>query len=204
MMKRLFDIAVSGTLLLILAPLIVGIAAAIRLRLGSPVLFAQVRTGRDQVPFRLIKFRTMRDARDASGTLLEDSLRTPPLGRWLRRTSLDELPELWCVLSGKMSLVGPRPLLPDYLPCYSPRESTRHAVRPGLTGLAQVSGRSHLSWDQQLELDATYVERQSFFLDLKILAQTAIHLLIPTTAETPDGRQRRRLDLERARNHPQT
>jgi len=202
MLKRALDIAVSATLLVLLAPLILFVWITIRHRMGKPVLFRQNRIGKDEKPFELTKFRTMTDARDPGGEHLEDSLRTPALGRFLRKTSLDELPELWSVLNGCMSLVGPRPLLPEYLPYYTPRESIRHTVRPGLTGLAQVEGRSHLKWDDQLELDARYVERQCLLLDLKILGRTALHLFRPKTAETPDGRQRRRLDEERASHSP--
>lgn len=171
-MKRALDLVVSLAALIVLAPVLLAISAAVVVRMGRPVLFAQKRIGLQGKPFLLRKFRTMRDARAADGAPRSDGERLTPLGRWLRRTSLDELPELLNVLTGDMSLVGPRPLLPQYLPRYSPRQARRHEVRPGLTGLAQISGRNALPWDERLELDVRYVERRSIALDLRILLST--------------------------------
>ena len=172
MSKRLFDLIVAGCGLLLLSPLLVLIAWQVGRRLGSPVLFRQQRPGRDGIPFVIVKFRTMRDAVDAHGEPLADAERLTPFGRALRATSLDELPELWNVLRGDMSLVGPRPLLMEYLPLYSAEQFRRHAVRPGITGLAQVSGRNALSWEEKFRLDVWYVDHRSFWLDLKILWRT--------------------------------
>jgi len=172
MVKRLFDIAVSGMALIVLSPVLAIVAAGVRYRLGSPVLFRQQRPGLHCKPFELIKFRTMRADRDAHGEPLPDALRMTRIGSFLRSTSLDELPELWNVLKGEMSLVGPRPLLMDYLPLYSPTQLRRHEVRPGVTGLAQVSGRNALSWEERFALDVWYVDNRSFWLDLKILVRT--------------------------------
>lgn len=175
--KRIFDIAVASTALLVLLPVTGLTAIAVRIFLGSPVLFTQSRPGLDGKLFRMYKFRTMRDARDASGKLLPNSQRTTKLGQVLRKLSLDELPELWNVLRGDMSLVGPRPLLPEYLPYYTERERLRHSVRPGLTGLAQVNGRNNLGWDERLELDAQYAESHTLWLDLKIVLITVYKVL---------------------------
>lgn len=175
--KRIFDIAVASTALLVLLPVMGLTAIAVRIFLGSPVLFTQSRPGLDGKLFRMYKFRTMRDARDASGKLLPNSQRTTKLGQVLRKLSLDELPELWNVLRGDMSLVGPRPLLPEYLPYYTERERLRHSVRPGLTGLAQVNGRNNLGWDERLELDAQYAESHTLWLDLKIVLITVYKVL---------------------------
>ena len=153
-------------------PVLVATALLVRRKLGGPVLFSQRRPGRNGEPFTLYKLRSMSDARDASGALLPDGERLTPFGRTLRKTSLDELPGLWCVLKGDMSLVGPRPLLMEYLPLYSPHQARRHEVRPGLTGLAQVSGRNAISWEEKFERDVEYVERCSLWLDLRILAAT--------------------------------
>jgi lipopolysaccharide/colanic/teichoic acid biosynthesis glycosyltransferase len=172
MNKRLFDLIAAACGLLLLAPLLAVIAWQVRRRLGAPVLFRQLRPGRNGIPFEIIKFRTMRDAVDERGEPLPDGERLTPFGRLLRATSLDELPELWNVLRGDMSLVGPRPLLMEYLPLYSAEQFRRHAVRPGITGWAQVNGRNALSWEAKFRLDIWYVEHQSFWLDLKILAMT--------------------------------
>lgn len=177
MAKRAFDILVSGALLLLGAPLIALLALLIRVKLGSPVLFRQQRPGLGGRPFMMVKFRTMTDARDTEGNLLSDAERLPRFGRLLRSASLDELPELWNVFKGDMSLVGPRPLLMEYLPLYSSAQARRHEARPGVTGWAQVNGRNALSWEKKFELDAEYVERQSFALDMKILWLTVKHLL---------------------------
>ncbi len=172
MTKRLFDILASAVGLLLLSPVIAVVAWQIRRKLGSPVLFRQARPGLDGKPFEMIKFRTMRDAVDAHGNPLPDSERMTPLGNFLRSSSLDELPELWNVLKGDMSLVGPRPLLMEYLPLYSPEQYRRHEVRPGVTGWAQVNGRNALSWEEKFKLDVWYVDNYSFWQDLKIIFLT--------------------------------
>ena len=168
--KRGFDVLVGGSLFVVTLPIQAGVALAVRTQLGSPVLFRQPRPGKDGEVFELVKFRTMHHA---SASRTTDAERLTTLGKVLRKTSLDELPTLWNVIKGEMSLVGPRPLLVQYLPHYSPRQARRHEVRPGVTGLAQVSGRNALSWEDLFELDVTYVEERSFALDLKILALTA-------------------------------
>jgi sugar transferase EpsL len=177
MIKRVFDAAASLLLLCLLSPVMVGIAVAARFAIGRPVLFRQVRPGLNGKPFELVKFRTMTDAKDAEGRLLPDDQRLNAFGRWLRRSSLDELPELWNVLLGDMSLVGPRPLLMEYLELYSEEQFRRHAVRPGLTGWAQVNGRNAISWEQKFKFDIWYVEHQSLRLDLHILWLTLIRVL---------------------------
>jgi lipopolysaccharide/colanic/teichoic acid biosynthesis glycosyltransferase len=158
--------------MVVLAPLLAVIAILVRTRLGSPVLFCQVRPGMHGRPFRLWKFRTMTDSRDPQGRLLPDEVRLTKFGRWLRSTSLDELPELWNILRGEMSVIGPRPLLMEYVPHYTDEQRRRHDVRPGLTGLAQVNGRNQTSWDERFRHDLEYVENISLWLDLKILVQT--------------------------------
>ncbi|MFZ4541854.1 MAG: sugar transferase [Rickettsiales bacterium] len=176
-MKRALDIVLAGSLLLALSPLLVVVALLVRVKLGTPIIFKQIRIGKGEKPFRIIKFRTMNEQHSENGKLLDDATRLTSFGHALRLTSIDELPELWNVLIGKMSLVGPRPLLPEYLPLYSPREKLRHTVQPGITGLAQVNGRNALTWDARLELDAKYVEQFSFMKDLKILWQTVAVVL---------------------------
>lgn len=176
-MKRLLDILGAGLGLLALSPLILCLAWLIQRRLGRPVLFCQIRPGRHGRPFRMIKFRTMRDAAGLDGQPLPDAERITPFGRLLRSTSLDELPELWNVLKGDMSLVGPRPLLMEYLPLYSPEQARRHEVRPGVTGWAQVNGRNALSWEDKFRLDVWYVDHRSLWLDLKILYLTVRKVL---------------------------
>ena len=171
-MKRIFDLSAALFGLVLLVPVILILASLIRLKLGSPVLFTQTRPGLHGKPFKMIKFRTMTDARDADGNLLPDNIRLTAFGRFLRSTSLDELPELWNVLKGDMSLVGPRPLLMEYLPLYTPEQARRHQARPGITGWAQINGRNAISWEAKFKLDVWYVDNQSFWLDLKILAQT--------------------------------
>lgn len=175
-LKRLFDIAVAAAMLILALPLIVVTALAIRLALGSPVLLRQTRPGQHGKPFSFYKFRTMTEERDATGALLSDERRLTRLGRWLRSTSLDELPQLFNVLRGDMSLVGPRPLLMEYLPLYSPRQARRHEVLPGITGWAQVNGRNAISWEEKFEFDVWYVDHRSFLLDLRILALTVIRV----------------------------
>jgi sugar transferase EpsL len=171
-MKRVFDLAMIVLFAPIWLPLILFTAMLVRFRLGAPVLFRQTRPGLHGRPFTLSKFRSMTDRRNAAGQLLADEQRLTRFGKWLRSTSLDELPELFHVLNGEMSLVGPRPLLTQYLDRYSPRQARRHEVKPGLTGWSQVNGRNALSWEDKLELDVWYVEHQSLWLDLKILALT--------------------------------
>lgn len=173
-MKRPFDIVVAVLAIAILSPLILCIAAAVRIVLGKPVLFTQVRPGRWGKPFTVIKFRTMRNACDHNGEALPDEHRVTRFGMFLRSSSLDELPELWNVLTGEMSLVGPRPLLMEYLPLYSPHQARRHDVRPGMTGWAQINGRNAITWNEKFDLDVWYVDNQSFLLDLKILMMTIV------------------------------
>ena len=170
--KRLLDVLLVVLAAPLWVPLVAVVALLVRIKLGAPVLFIQQRPGRRARPFSLAKFRTMTDARDASGALLPDADRLTSFGRTLRSTSLDELPELWSVLRGDMSLVGPRPLLTRYLPLYSERHRRRHEVRPGITGLAQVSGRNAITWTEKLDLDVAYVERCSLALDARILWRT--------------------------------
>lgn len=171
-MKRLFDIVASAVLLILLSPLLAALALLVRTKLGSPVLFRQTRPGRGGKPFKMLKFRTMTDARGPDGELLPDTDRLTTFGRFLRSSSLDELPELWNVLKGDMSLVGPRPLLMEYLPLYSPEQARRHMVRPGITGWAQINGRNAISWEQKFAHDVWYVDNNSIWLDLKIIVQT--------------------------------
>lgn len=171
-LKRLFDLAASGTALVLLSPLLIVLALLVAIALGRPVLFSQARPGLGGRPFRLLKFRTMNDGRDSSGRLLADDQRLTRFGRLLRSTSLDELPELWNVFRGDMSLVGPRPLLMQYLGRYSPQQARRHEVRPGLTGWAQVNGRNALGWPERLAMDVWYVDHRTFLLDLRILLMT--------------------------------
>ena len=170
--KRLVDFCPTLLIIVVFSPLLALVALLVRLKLGSPVLFRQVRPGLHGRPFTMLKFRTMTDARDASGQLLPDSQRLTPFGRFLRSTSLDELPELINVLRGDMSLVGPRPLLMQYLERYTPEQRRRHEVRPGITGWAQVNGRNALSWERKFELDVWYVDHESPWLDLKIIFMT--------------------------------
>jgi sugar transferase EpsL len=171
-LTRLRDILASLLGLTILLPLLVAVAIAVRLRLGSPILFVQVRPGLHGRLFTLSKFRTMRAPRAGEGLLTTDAVRLTSLGRFLRSTSLDELPTLWNVLRGDMSLVGPRPLLPEYLPLYTTHQMRRHEAKPGITGWAQVNGRNAISWEEKFDLDVWYVDHRSFFLDLKILWMT--------------------------------
>lgn len=172
MAKRLFDVLVASSGLALLCPLMLLVALAVRARLGSPVLHYTVRAGLGDRPFCMVKFRTMTESRDAAGALLPDAQRLTRFGSWLRATSLDELPELWNVVIGDMSLVGPRPLLVAYIELYSPEQRRRHLVRPGITGWAQINGRNAIDWDEKFKRDVWYVDNQSFGLDLKILAAT--------------------------------
>ncbi len=175
--KRGIDILGASAGLILLSPLLVLAALAVRVSLGSPVLFAQLRPGRGGVPYRNLKLRTMRDAVDVHGRVLPDAERLTRLGRFLRSSSIDELPALWNVLRGEMSLVGPRPLLMEYLPLYTAEQARRHEVRPGLTGWAQVNGRNAIDWEKKFDLDRWYVDNQSTLLDLRILALTALKVL---------------------------
>jgi lipopolysaccharide/colanic/teichoic acid biosynthesis glycosyltransferase len=174
--KRLFDILVAAFLLLLTLPLMLATAVAVHLALGAPVLLRQTRPGKGGAPFLFFKFRTMTEARDGAGRLLPDERRLTPFGRWLRATSLDELPQLVNVLKGDMSLVGPRPLLMEYIPLYSPQQARRHDVRPGITGWAQVNGRNALSWEERFRLDVWYVDHRSWLLDLRILLLTVLRV----------------------------
>lgn len=170
--KRLLDIVLSGCALIVLSPLLLVTAILVRVKLGSPVIFCQERPGKDEKIFMLHKFRSMSDARDETGALLPDKERLTGFGKKLRSLSIDELPELWDILRGKMSIVGPRPLLVEYLPYYSEDERHRHDVRPGLTGLAQINGRNTLTWEQKFAYDLEYVQHISFCEDIKILFST--------------------------------
>lgn len=172
MLKRLLDIIIASTALALLSPLYFYVAHKVKKNLGSPVLFRQVRPGLHGKPFEMIKFRTMKDALDEQGNPLPDSERLTPFGKMLRSTSLDEMPELWNVIKGDMSIVGPRPLLMEYLPLYNKEQAKRHDVRPGMTGYAQVNGRNAISWEQKFKLDTWYVENRSLWLDFKIMLQT--------------------------------
>ena len=185
MAKRAFDIVVAALMLVALAPLMLLVALLIRWRMGAPVLFRQERPGLGGRPFILYKFRTMQEATDSRGEPLPDAERLTPLGAAIRRTSLDELPQLCNVLRGDMSLVGPRPLLTEYLPLYSARQARRHDVRPGITGWAQVNGRNATSWPERFELDVWYVEHRSFGLDLKILRLTLAKVLSGADVSQP-------------------
>ena len=191
-LKRLLDVAGAGIGLVLAAPLLGAAALAVRLVMGPPVLFRQQRPGLHGAPFTLYKLRTMRETVGADGRPLPDAERLTRLGRFLRRASLDELPELLNVLRGEMSLVGPRPLLMDYLGRYTPRQARRHAVKPGLTGLAQVSGRNALSWEEKFDLDLHYVERRTLWLDLRILACTPAAVLRREGARQPGHATTRR------------
>jgi lipopolysaccharide/colanic/teichoic acid biosynthesis glycosyltransferase len=171
-MKRLFDFSVSVVALLLLSPALLLLAILVRVKFGTPIFFTQTRPGLYGQAFKMIKFRTMTHARGADGALLPDAERLTRFGGFLRATSVDELPELWNVLWGDMSLVGPRPLLMEYLPLYSPEQARRHDVRPGITGWAQVNGRNAISWDEKFTLDVWYVDHQSFWLDMKIMLLT--------------------------------
>ncbi|MBE9400354.1 sugar transferase [Acinetobacter albensis] len=177
MLKRLLDIIIASIALILLSPLYAFVAYKVKKNLGSPVLFRQVRPGLHGKPFEMIKFRTMKDAVDAQGNPLPDSERLTPFGKMLRSTSLDEMPELWNVIKGDMSVVGPRPLLTEYLPLYTEEQAKRHHVRPGMTGHAQVNGRNAIGWEEKFKLDTWYVENQSTLLDFKIMFKTVHKVL---------------------------
>ena len=198
MLKRCIDAAAALVGLMVLAPMLLIIALLIRLKLGSPVLFRQVRPGLHGKPFEMIKFRTMRDAYDENGKPLPDSERITPFGRFLRSTSLDELPELWNVLKGDMSVVGPRPLLMEYMDYYTEEEMLRHTVRPGVTGLAQVTGRNATTWNDRLAYDVQYVKTQTLWLDIKIIFKTVYQVfkregvvVVPSTVYKKLSEERR-------------
>ncbi len=178
MKKRIFDFVLSALFLSVLLPILILLAALVRWCLGAPVFFRQIRPGINGKPFQMIKFRTMKDAVDLHGNPLPDSERLTPFGQFLRSSSLDELPELWNVLKGDMSLVGPRPLLLEYLPLYNPEQYRRHDVRPGVTGWAQINGRNALGWDKKFKLDVWYVDNRSLWLDIKILFLTVKKVLM--------------------------
>lgn len=175
--KRFFDILLSACALVVLSPVLLVVAVLVRIKLGSPVIFCQERPGKDEKIFKMYKFRSMTDGRDENGELLPDEIRLTRFGRILRSTSLDELPELWNILKGDMSIVGPRPLLVRYLPYYTEEERHRHDVRPGLTGLAQVSGRNFLPWEERFAIDLDYIERESFQTDVKIILYTVLKVI---------------------------
>ena len=177
MLKRLLDIVIASSALVLLSPVYAFVAYKVRKNLGSPVLFRQVRPGLNGKPFEMIKFRSMKDAVDAQGHSLPDSERLTRFGQMLRSSSLDEMPELWNVLKGEMSIVGPRPLLMEYLPLYNEQQAKRHNVRPGITGHAQVNGRNAISWEKKFELDTWYVENRSLWLDFKIMLKTVQKVL---------------------------
>ena len=195
--KRPLDFCSAALLLILLSPLMAVVAALVRIRLGAPVIFHQQRPGRNERIFNLCKFRTMTDARDKNGDLLPDAKRLTKLGSTLRRTSLDELPELVNILKGDMSFVGPRPLLVRYLPWYTEREKRRHEVRPGLTGLAQVSGRNFIGWDKRLDLDVRYADRITFLGDLRILIKTIHNVLCQEDVAVDTDTAEQYLDEER-------
>lgn len=195
--KRLLDIILSLIALIVLSPVLLITALLIRINLGSPVIFSQDRPGKDEKIFKLYKFRSMTDERDESGKLLPDSERLPKFGRILRSTSLDELPELWNILKGDMSIVGPRPLLTRYLPYYTSKERIRHKVRPGLTGLAQIKGRNNLEWDTRLSYDTEYAKNLSFILDVKIIFNTIHKVLKRDDVTIVDKGTLESLDIER-------
>lgn len=175
--KRLVDAILSGAALIVLSPMLLITALLVRIKLGSPVMFCQERPGKDEEIFKLYKFRTMTDEKDDKGELLPDEMRLTPFGKFLRSTSLDELPELWNIVKGDMSIVGPRPLLKEYIPYYSKKQHRRHDVRPGLTGYAQVHGRNALNWEEKFELDVQYVNHISFLGDMKIILETIFKVL---------------------------
>ena len=177
MLKRLLDIVIASSALVLLSPIYALVAYKVKKNLGSPVLFRQVRPGLHGEPFEMIKFRSMKDALDTAGNPLPDSERLTPFGKMLRATSLDEMPELWNVIKGDMSIVGPRPLLMEYLPLYNSEQAKRHEVRPGITGYAQVNGRNAISWEKKFELDTWYVNNHSLWLDFKIMLKTVKKVL---------------------------
>lgn len=199
LIKRIMDVLLSGIAILLLSPVMLIIAMLVRKKLGSPVIFKQERPGKNEKIFKLYKFRTMTDERDEHGDLLSDEMRLTKFGRALRSTSLDELPELFNIFKGDMSIVGPRPLLVRYLPYYSCEERKRHNVRPGLTGLAQVNGRNNVDWDQRLKYDVEYVNNLSFLGDVKIILQTIGKVLKGSDIASGEQLLMEDLDVERAK-----
>ncbi|MBK1781739.1 sugar transferase [Advenella sp. WQ 585] len=201
MLKRIFDIISSAIALILLSPVIAIVSWQISKKLGKPVLFRQVRPGLNGKPFTMIKFRTMRDAYDDQGNPLPDSERITPFGKFLRASSLDELPELWNILKGDMSFVGPRPLLMEYLDYYTEEEKLRHTVRPGLTGLAQISGRNATTWDQRLSYDVQYVLNRTFWGDIKIIFKTIFQVIKKEGVVVVPSSMYRKLSDERSKNN---
>lgn len=201
MLKRTIDFLFALFALFTLLPVFIVVAILVRVKLGSPILFSQQRPGLNGKIFRMYKFRSMTDERDESGALLPDKVRLTKFGSFLRSSSLDELPGLWNILKGDMSLVGPRPLLVEYLEFYTEREQLRHSLRPGLTGLAQVSGRNNLAWDERLEIDVEYVQNQSFLLDLKILYLTFIKVIKKEDVVVVPSSKFGKLSDERSKNN---
>jgi sugar transferase EpsL len=194
--KRFVDRLAAASGLFLLSPFFLVVALLVRCKIGRPVFFHQIRPGLNGKPFRMVKFRTMTEMRDSFGELLPDEVRLTPFGRFLRSSSVDELPELWNVLQGDMSLVGPRPLLMDYLPLYTPEQARRHEVRPGMTGWAQVNGRNAIRWEEKFKLDVWYVDHHSFTLDLKILLMT-----ISSVLRRSDIHQKGVSTMEKFRGH---
>jgi len=200
LMKRSFDLFVAFVTLIALTLPLILLIFVVRLKLGSPIFFIQMRPGLHGKPFRMIKLRTMTDLRNSNGNLLPDDVRLTSFGRWLRATSLDELPELWNVVQGHMSLVGPRPLLMEYIPLYTPEQARRHEVRPGITGWAQVNGRNAIEWDEKFKLDVWYVDNQSFWLDLRILVLTIKKVLTRDGISSKRGHTMAKYDGDNKRN----
>lgn len=194
--KRFFDVVVSACALIVLSPVMLVVAILVRVKLGSPVIFRQERPGKDEKIFKMYKFRTMTDARGEDGQLLPDAERLTRFGKVLRSTSLDELPELWNILKGDMSIVGPRPLLVKYLPYYTEEERHRHDVRPGLTGLAQISGRNFLPWEVRFAMDLDYVEQESFRTDVKIIFRTVFKVIARKDINTMSPNAEKGVKLE--------
>lgn len=200
-LKRTLDVVLSFLALIVLSPVILVVAILVRLKLGTPIFFTQERPGKDEKIFKMYKFRTMTDEKDANGHLLPDSVRLTSFGKFLRSTSLDELPELWNILKGDMSIVGPRPLLIKYLPYYSEREKFRHSVRPGLTGLSQINGRNCLDWDTRLELDVRYSLNITMWTDIQILLKTVLKVVKREDVVVVDTGTIKDLDIERKNDY---
>ena len=200
-LKRTLDVVLSFLALIVLSPVILIVAILVRLKLGTPIFFTQERPGKDEKIFKMYKFRTMTDEQDANGHLLPDSVRLTSFGKFLRSTSLDELPELWNILKGDMSIVGPRPLLIKYLPYYSEREKFRHSVRPGLTGLSQINGRNCLDWDTRLELDVRYSLNITMWTDIQILLKTVLKVVKREDVVVVDTGTIKDLDIERKNDY---
>lgn len=200
-LKRTLDVVLSFLALIVLSPVILVVAILVRLKLGTPIFFTQERPGKDEKIFKMYKFRTMTDEQDANGHLLPDSVRLTSFGKFLRSTSLDELPELWNILKGDMSIVGPRPLLIKYLPYYSEREKFRHSVRPGLTGLSQINGRNCLDWDTRLDLDVRYSLNITMWTDIQILLKTVLKVVKREDVVVVDTGTIKDLDIERKNDY---